>query len=128
MVTGNCLLLRLAGQSSGRGKPDVCLVLYTEGVASIAGRLDALRAQVNQISEERNCLEEQREEGSSLTVENVTHPERAQRIAALSLSGQGRLSLGTSFRSEISLRKTTRSTKMQSIGNVRRCVCEGPGG
>src|SRR6267143_4523776 len=29
LVTGNCLLLRLAEQSSGRGNPDVCLVLYT---------------------------------------------------------------------------------------------------
>ena len=84
MVTGNCLLLRLAEQSSGRGKPDVCLVLYTSRVAFIAGRLDVLRAQVNQISEERNCLEEQREEGSLFTPGNVTHPEGAQRIAGLS--------------------------------------------
>src|SRR5438876_2475822 len=39
VVTGNCLLLRLAEQSSGRGNPDVCLVLYPQSVASIAGRL-----------------------------------------------------------------------------------------
>jgi hypothetical protein len=76
MVTGNCLLLRLAESSSDKGKPGVCLVLYTSRVAFIAGRMDILRAQVNQISEERNCLEEQREEGSSFTPENVTHPER----------------------------------------------------
>jgi hypothetical protein len=42
--------------------------------------------------------------------------------------GQGRLSPGTGFRLEISLRKTTRSTKMLSIGNVRRRLCEGPSG
>src|SRR5947209_4080935 len=37
--TDDCLLLRLAEQSSGRGNPDVFLVLYTQSVASIAGRL-----------------------------------------------------------------------------------------
>jgi hypothetical protein len=26
------------------------------------------------------------------------------------------------------LRKAIRGTKMQSIGNVRRCLCEGPDG
>ena len=61
--------------------------------------------------------------------ENVNHAERAQRIAGpLSLSGQGLLSPGTCFRPEISLRKAIRSTKMQSIGNVRRCLCEEPSG
>jgi hypothetical protein len=82
VVTGNCLLLRLAEQSSGTGKPYVCLVLYTSRVVSVAGRLDVLRAHVNQVSEERNCLERHREEGSSLTPENVNHPERNQRIRA----------------------------------------------
>jgi hypothetical protein len=62
-----------------------------------------------------------------------SHPRTLPTLSGLSgsqasHSGQGRLSPGTGFRLEISLRKTTRSTKMLSIGNVRRRLCEGPSG